>query len=336
MAWHHRMNFGPLRPPSRSPRGCEAGREPSAGSLPKVNATGHPADRPRRSQDPVERRYRSTQAPHALACRAMQTVTAEALSSALGRDSGPYTARASAKGALLNETHSVFRALADGVSVPEIRDACLVGNLLRQTARETRRQIWTAIHWRYFAWAPPAWVLEDYARAANSDASSPEFVPLAYLHYARRDRLVFDFVVEKLWPLHLAGSRGVSRDDVMTFLDERFESQESRWRESVRIKVAGSVLSSLRNFGLFAGRQRKKSQRPVIAPAAALHHCRLLYAEGLRGRSILEAPDWRLFRWSPEDVAGALARLAQTGHVRFERVGRTVVLELPDFAADDL
>ncbi len=248
---------------------------------------------------------------------------------AVGRDPGPYSARNSSKGSLISEAHLVFRALASGKSLDDVRSACLGGKLLRQSARETRRRIWTALNWRFFAWSPPAWVVSDLAAASRADVTSPRFVGLVYLHFARRDRLTFDFVVDKLWPRWKAGARDVRRGDVLDFLAESESGQPARWRESTRVKLAGNVLSALRDFGLFSGVQRKALQRPVVAPEVVLHLCRLLDAEGLRGRALLEARDWRLFLWDIQDTSQALAQLAQRGDVRFERSGRTVVLDVP-------
>jgi hypothetical protein len=57
----------------------------------------------------------------------------------------------------------------------------------------------------------------------------------------------------------------------------------------------------------------------------------ILLSEGKRGRSLLEAPDWRLFLWSESQVVNALAILAQKGWIKFEKTGRTVILELIRF-----
>lgn len=248
----------------------------------------------------------------------------------LGRDDGPYSTRNSSKGSLLTEAHLVFRSLASGASLEEVRAACLSGRLLRQSARETRHRIWELLHWRFFAWHPPRWVLEDLIVASRSDATSPSFVGLVCIHYARRDRLTFDFVTDRLWPCWKSGIRKVRRDDVTDFLAETVNGQRAKWRESTRTKLAGNVLSALRDLGILTGVQRKKLQRPVIAPEVVLHLCRLLEAEGLRGRAVLEARDWHLFLWDAQDTSQALAQLAQRGDIRFERSGATVVLDIPN------
>lgn len=257
------------------------------------------------------------------------------LTEQLGRDGGPYSTRNSSKGSLIGEAHVVFRAYACGKSFAELRAACHSGKLLRHAARETRYRIWDALHWRFFAWGPPAWVLEDIVVASRSDIMSARFVGLVYVHFARRDRLTFDFVTDKLWSMWNGGVRDVRRDDVIEFLVERADGHLGKWRESTRTKLAGNILSALRDFGLLTGVQRKTLQRPVVAPEVVLHLCRLLDAEGLRGRALLEAPDWRLLLWNVQDTSHALSQLAQRGQIRFERSGRTVILELPMYPLEE-
>ena len=245
------------------------------------------------------------------------------------KDVGPYSTRNTSKGSLLRETHLVFRALASGNSLEEVRTACLAGKLLRQSARETRHRIWELLHWRFFAWNPPKWVIEDLVDACMSDVTAPQFIGLVYVHYIRRDHLTFDFVTDRLSALWNAGIREVSRHDVIDFLVENINGDRVKWRESTRTKLAGNVLSALRDFGLLTGVQKKRIQRPVVPPEVALHLCRLLEAEGLRGRAVLDARDWHAFLWNFQDTSQSLAQLAQRGDILFERSGATVVLELP-------
>lgn len=248
-----------------------------------------------------------------------------------GRDLGALSTRNSSKGALVAEAQAVFRAFHGGTPLEKFRQQCLRGTILGQRARETRHRIWEAIHWRFFAWHPPQWVLTDLVEAAGDDSTAPRFVGLVYLHFARRDRLTFEFVTTKLWELWQSKTVEVRRDDVLDFLAacEDVHPKVRIWRETTRKKLAGNVLSALRDFGLLKGVQRKIIQQPAVSPEVALHLCRLLYAEGLRGRAVLEARDWRLFLWGPHQAAEALARLAQVGRLRFERSGKTVVLEVP-------
>jgi hypothetical protein len=249
-----------------------------------------------------------------------------------GRDVGPLSARNTSKGAVLHEAQAVFQALEHGLPLSEVHEACLQGTILRQRARVTRRHIWDSLNWRYFAWNPPEWVLSDLERAAAEGPSNAQFVNLAYVHYARRDRLTFEFVTDKLEDLTRMGISRVTREDVLDFLaaKEEQKSHIRRWRESTRKKLAQNLLSALRDFGVLSGAQKKTLRNPSVPPEVAWHLCRLLNCEGLRGRRLLEATDWRLFLWDFRDTARAIGQLAELGKLRFEQAGRTVVLEVPE------
>jgi hypothetical protein len=249
----------------------------------------------------------------------------------LGRDEGPPRTRNSSKGALLVEGRAVFRAMTDSMTLASVREECFEGGLLRQSAIETRRRIWEALHWRFFAWDPPKWVLHDLRVAACSEQDPSLFHGLAYLHYARRDRMTFDFVTEYLWDRWKSHQLDLRRADAADFLSdyEARRTGQRRWRESTRDKVSGNLLSALRDFGVLAGTLKKEVRRPAVAQAVVLHHSRLLAAEGLRGRGLLNAPDWRLFLWTADDVSDAFTKLSQAGDFRFERSGSTVVLHVP-------
>ncbi len=250
----------------------------------------------------------------------------------LGRDTGPASARNTSRGSLIREAHAVFREMGKGATLPEVRSACLYGGLIRQPAHASREKIWNGLYWRYFMWKPPKWVLADLAEAARGEPTDPHFIGLLYVHYARRDRLAYDFVTESLWTRWNTRQLKVKPNDVLDFLANHPIHSEpaARWTDTGRRKLVRNTLSSLRDFGLLHGSRRKMLQRPVVAPEVALHLVHLLYGERLRGRSLLEATDWRLFLWDMEDAVRALGQLAQRGALRFERSGRTVILEIPD------
>ena len=246
------------------------------------------------------------------------------------RDTGSYSARNSSKGALIEEAARIFSAVAAGASVGEVHDSVRRGGVLSQRSAHNRQRIWTLIQLRYLTPNTP-WLTAALAENATRGVRGAEFVSLLYLLYALRDRLTFDFVTTVLWPKGHRGRPAVSRDDVLDLLKSVTPKQPhiDRWSESTRIKLAGSVLTALRDFGVLVGKQKKTLSHPPLPPSTAEAVVRILIAEGHRGREVVEHPVWRLFMLAPPDVAQVLAALAQRGKIRFEKVGTTVVLETP-------
>ncbi len=246
------------------------------------------------------------------------------------RDTGPYSARNSSKGALIDEAGRILSALASGSSLEKVRDHVLQGTLLTQRSRENRERIWTSIQQRYLIPGMP-WLTSLLMDTCRLGSHGREFVSLLYLLYALRDRLTFDFVTLVLMDSAHSPRRVVSRNEVLDLLQDAAgkEPQIKRWSESTRVKLAGSILTALRDFGVLEGQQKKVLVRPILPLSTAEALLRVLVAEGSRGRQVLQDPTWRLFLLSESDVAATLAKLAQQGTIRYEKAGSTVVLETP-------
>lgn len=230
------------------------------------------------------------------------------------RDRGGYSACNSSKGALLHEAGLVFGGLADGLTISEARDGALDGRLLHQQTRRTRERIWDALHHRYLAHRVP-WIIGDLIEARRSGPHDPTFVSLLYLHYALSDRLTYDFVTGFVWSASAAGNLGVSREDVLNLLDAAAHDQPQirRWSEKSRIKLSGSILTALRDFGLLEGTQKKRITRPPLPAATVSHIVRLLANEGVTDSEIAGHRTWRLFLVSPGELSKVLFDATRAG-----------------------
>ena len=246
------------------------------------------------------------------------------------RDVGGYSARNSSKGALIEEAARVFQAISGGASLEIVREEVLRGTLLTQRSSQNRKRIWTSISHRYLFSREP-WITLLLSNHSKEGAHGIEFTSLLYLLYALRDRLTFDFVTKVLWPKGHRSRPAVSRNDVLDLLAAAISNQPQidRWSEATRIKLAGSVLTALRDFGLLEGKQNKCLVQPPLPLSTAEALVRLLTREGRRGRQILEDHSWRLFLLKESEVAQVLSKLAIEGVLRFEKAGTTVVLETP-------
>jgi hypothetical protein len=245
------------------------------------------------------------------------------------RDEGTYSSRNSSKGALIPETFTIFKEIRSEIDVIKLRRQVLVENCLHKRSFETRRKIWNAIYHRYLS-IVPNWVGRSLSISTSRGIASPEFVSLAYLHFSLRDRLIFDFITGPVWTNWKSQTTYVGRGDVLRFFEEgsKANPQVKKWSDTNQKKLAGNVLSSLRDFGVLRGSQKKYIQRPSIAAETVYHLLCILMAEGKEGRSIIEAPDWRLFLWDEHEISDALLDLSQKRWIEFEKVGKTTMLKI--------
>lgn len=245
------------------------------------------------------------------------------------RDTSPISSRNTSKGALVNETYALFNGIYMGMPLADARQAILEAGIVRKTSHETRRKIWDAIRHRYLK-VYPHWIAYSLAEASQFGPESSEYLSLSYLYFILRDRLVFSIVTELIWDKWQQQTTTIERGDVIQLLEKIAEDhpQIKRWRESTRLRLASSILATLRDFGVLKGIRKKHILPPLVAPTTVLHLLCILLSEGLEGRKILEAPDWRFFLWTEIDVARAFGELAQQQWIRFEKSGNTVILEL--------
>lgn len=247
------------------------------------------------------------------------------------RDLPPLSSRLTMAGSLIHETYQFFKTSPDVNDLDALREAIIDKNVLHKNSYNRRRIMWIALHHRYLTPAPQ-WVAPALAQAATYGNQSPEFLSLAYLYFALRDRLTFRFITELVWPAWQQGVTRLIHRDAMRFIRDLGDEDPivDAWRESTKKSLASKLLSSLRDFGLLKGAANKTIQRPPVALETVYHLLSVLWAEGKSGREIVNAVDWRLFLWSERDVAQALTALEQQGRLQFERSGQTVMMSLPE------
>jgi len=238
-------------------------------------------------------------------------------------------------GALLKETHEVFRAIDAGADPNDLKALIKQASILGAHSHDTRTRIWRSIGHSYFL-PGCQWVVQSLVEASRSGLASTEFVSLAYLYFVLRDRLTFDFITGSVWSKWHQQSTPLDRSEFQSFLE--LESATfpdiKKWSESTRKKLGRNCLTALREFGLLRGSRLKQIQRPAVASETAFHLVCVLSAEGLEGRAILNSPDWRLFLWSQAEVTNLLGELAQKKWIRFEKAGNHVILQFIRFPGE--
>lgn len=247
------------------------------------------------------------------------------------RDRPPLSSRLTMAGSLIHEAYQLFKTSPDVTDLDALREAIIDKNVLHKNSYNRRRIMWIALNHRYLAPAP-RWVAPAMAEATNYGTQSPEFLSLAYLYFALRDRLTFRFITELIYPTWQQGVTRLTHRDAMRFIRELGDEDTTvnGWRESTKKNLASTLLTSLRDFGLLKGAANKTIQRPPVALETVYHLLCILWAEGKSGREIVNAVDWRLFLWTESDIAQALTALDQQGRLQFERSGQMVMMHLPD------
>jgi hypothetical protein len=232
------------------------------------------------------------------------------------RTTGGYLPTNASKTGLLEETRTFLLALDQLESISAARQA-LVDGELPQRSRETRDTIVGIIQQRLTRWFPPAWVYRDLIRFAH-DRSQPSLPAALLIHVVRQDALLADFVQREIRPRWERGDHVLVRADVQRFLDQALEHHPEidAWSRETREKLAGNMLSILRDYGLLRGREKKQIVEPLVPSAVVEHLIRLLRAEGVAEEALADHPDWSIWLWDKRRASQALAgSVTQEGQV---------------------
>lgn len=221
------------------------------------------------------------------------------------RATGAYVPNNASKAGLLDETRQFFLTYDQLGDLAETRRALIQGGLL-QRARETRITIIEVIQRRLTRWAPPPWIYDDLVTFAK-DSYQPSLPAALLLHVVRQDQLLYDFVQQVVIRRWQSGDHTLVRADVQRFLDQSQSAHPEigSWSHTTREKLAGNVLSILRDYGLLRGRAQKTIIEPVVPSIVTDHLRRLLHAEGVVGESLTTHPDWSIWLWDARRVRSA-------------------------------
>jgi len=141
---------------------------------------------------------------------------------------------------------------------------------------------------------------------------------LLLLYAARQDALLYDVAQQVIWSRWREGMTTIGRADVQRFLDDALldHPEIDRWSLSTREKLAGNLLTILRDYGLLHGQQRQATKRivePVVSPWVTSHLVRLLREEGIPDSEVAAHPDWRLWLLDADRVRTLTAQETEEG-----------------------
>jgi len=244
------------------------------------------------------------------------------------RQNGTYSSTNLIRGSMVNEMYAIFSEYRNNSERKYLMDRVMSDNIVNKNSFYSRENVWRIFDQRYLSC--PSWIIQDITNSINHGPNSSEFLSLAYLYYAFRERMAYDIVTEVIWDQWCNKNTAIDSKTVEDYIVSK-ESQIpaiKQWSETTVRKCAQSILSALRDFRLLSGTVNKSIKRPSISLVTAYHLLCILMAEGYEGRSLLTAKDWRLFLWNEVDVIDAFNKMAMKQWIQFERSGPTTIIEL--------
>jgi hypothetical protein len=219
---------------------------------------------------------------------------------------------------MIDETIDLFRLWQHGDTPKQLRDKAIgTGIFSRATARRARNIVIEMFAPRFLADGGKSATQLKYL--VESNLAADDLTQLFFLHTARAQRILFDFVTDVYWPRYRAGATRLGRVDAETFIHSSLDNgkMDKRWTESMIQRVAGYLLGCCADFGLLSN--AKKSERSVkrfsIRPKVALYLTYGLHFSGLTDFALTRHPDWRLFGFDAHETVTQIKALAHDGHL---------------------
>lgn len=230
----------------------------------------------------------------------------------------PYTTQLQAGLGMVNETITLL-----GLWTPGDTTACLAekaisqGIFSRSTARRTLNLVKEMFGPRFLCdGAKPAAALKLLVEAR---LPIDDLTQLFFLHTARAQAILADFITDIYWPRYMAGATRITRAEPQTFIQRALDSgrMRKRWTPASIRRVSGYLLSCCGDFGLVKGSGRTdwSISRFTIRPAVALYLVHDLHFSGLSNFALTRHADWRLFGLEVHEVTSQLRNLANDGHL---------------------
>lgn len=238
-----------------------------------------------------------------------------------------YTSALCKGPALLDETRSLLQHWTRGEQIGHLTERVLRNNLLGRTTARRTKDIVRRVFARRFLMPTDA-PARRLKKVMDNGLPQKLFAEVLFLHAARTDPLLYDFTTEVFWPAWRRGRSVLTRDDVVAFLAEATDGGqiERAWSETVQVKVAQNVLSTLGDVGFV--REEHRGHREIasyyLSDDGAAYLAYELHETGLSDSAMCDHPDWRLFGLDRGRVLGRLDNLGEDKGILVQRAGSVV------------
>lgn len=239
-----------------------------------------------------------------------------------------YTSNMMKGGAMIPETLALLQEWHPGVPPEEFTNTVVSQNLLGKATRARVKDILSRVFYRRFA--APGLPSGEHIRTLMAAGFTDGVIRrLLYFHTALADDLLYDFVVQRLYPLYHAGRLQLDTSDAVVFIDELIAAGliSPPWSRNIKVKTARGLLAALRDFGLLEGHAKKRFLPSYLPLPVFLYAAHYLQEQGVAGRRLIEHPHWRLFLVTEGEVEQSFLAAHQEGYLGYYAAGGIVRVE---------
>lgn len=230
--------------------------------------------------------------------------------------------------ALLDDTRALFSYWDCAKSPQENLSRFKQCNILGKKSRSRAEDVLSILRSRYLN-EPD--VAESLSALSNGKYPFKSLLPVLFFFAARNDPLLHDTVTTILYPLYQQGHRILNRNDISQPIAEWVASRKtfSSWSEETQDKVIQSLLTTLRDFGVLEGLQKKRIAVPNLPVSSFALIAFYLWTRESKGRALVENPEWALFFMSAIQVERFFIEAHQEHLLIYHAAGNIARIEFP-------
>ncbi|HEN8704801.1 TPA: DUF1819 family protein [Pseudomonas putida] len=225
-----------------------------------------------------------------------------------------YTTQLQAGLALIEETRLLLGLYEPGMSTSELSDKALASGLFPLvSARRLHNIVSECFAPRFLRTAGTADVLKRLACSLTRQ----EFSQLLFLHTARANLILDEFVRGQYWPHYSAGRDSLTSDEAREFVLTGVREGKTRkpWSNTTIKRVSSYLIGCCTDYELLSSNARgpRRILPFRILPKVAVYLAYDLKFQGLGDNQIVGHCDWQLFGLEREDVREEFKRLSLRG-----------------------
>ena len=223
-----------------------------------------------------------------------------------------YTTQLGAGLGLIEETQTLLEHWRPGMGTQDLFNAALdAGEFSNVTARRLRNIVAECFAPRYLnsEHQPAKWL-----QLINHRVSTKALNQLFFIHTARANLILRDFVTQVYWERYASGYTEISSEDSTEFVQCATNDGKTKklWSETTIKRLSSYLLSVCIDYQMLQPLTRVSRQiTPIrIDPCVTVILAYDLHLQGVADNNLINHPDWLLFGLQPEDVRDELKRLS--------------------------
>lgn len=239
------------------------------------------------------------------------------------------TARLAAAGSRRAELEQLLNAAGQDASADDYRRLILSENVAGKASAISRSKLEQQLRFRYCL--DPAVPEFRAFRTLVREASGSDRGLICHLMFARTEKLYREtsgWIINRYSP-----GAVIATVEVSDWLATRLQAEGIHWSRETLDHVRQHVLSSLKDFGVLEGSQRKHRGTIAVSAMVASFAARLAQLEGLTPRQTLSSVWFRLLGVDEHAVEDALRDAHRAGLLSFRVQAQVVELVLPPLTA---